>query len=146
MKHRPLTEHEETALIEIEEKLDALPWKQLKNPLALPTSAHKVKPSRNRFGGLLVMPALKRLQQTTTTTKGKQRCKQSKPNTFQRQTQAAQRLKPSAGAGKSAFPILTNWAGMKYTAKPSAHCWRNSCAKMKRRERRLVKTGGTAHS
>jgi hypothetical protein len=25
MKHRPLTEHEETALVEIEEKLDALP-------------------------------------------------------------------------------------------------------------------------
>jgi hypothetical protein len=35
----------------------------LKNPLALPASANKVKPSRNRFSGLLVVPALMRLQQ-----------------------------------------------------------------------------------
>jgi hypothetical protein len=33
----------------------------LKNPLALPTSAHKVKESRNRASGLPVMPALMRL-------------------------------------------------------------------------------------
>jgi len=35
----------------------------LKNPLALPIGVHKVKPSRNRFGGLPVMLALMRLQQ-----------------------------------------------------------------------------------
>jgi hypothetical protein len=33
------------------------------NNLALPIGVHKVKPSRNRFGGLLVVPALMRLQQ-----------------------------------------------------------------------------------
>jgi hypothetical protein len=33
----------------------------LKNPLALLASVHKVNPSRNRASGLLVVPALKRL-------------------------------------------------------------------------------------
>jgi hypothetical protein len=38
------------------------------NDLALPIGVHKINPSRNRFGGLLVKPTLKRLNNHPTRT------------------------------------------------------------------------------